>query len=170
VTAIQTSASTSLNGLRRRFRGTIVEPGGPEWAAATQAFNLAFTQQPTIVALPADAEDVRTLVEFAWQTGLQLAPQRTGHNAEPLGALGGVILVKTDLLQGVAIDVNERVARVRSGAKWGALVPHASDLGLAALHAPRRTSASRATRSAAASAGTRASSGSPRTASPRSSW
>jgi FAD binding domain/Berberine and berberine like len=134
VTAIQTNASTSLNGLRRRFRGTIVEPGGSEWSAVTQAFNLAVTQQPALVALPADAEDVRTLVEFAWQTGLQLAPQRTGHNAEPLGSLDGVILVKTDLLQGIAIDVSERIARVRSGAKWEALVPHASNLGLAALH------------------------------------
>jgi FAD binding domain-containing protein/berberine-like enzyme len=134
VTAIQTNANPSLSSLRRRFRGTIVEPGAPEWGDATQAFNLAFTQRPALVALPADAEDVRTLVAYARQTGMQLAPQRTGHNAEPLGAMDNVILVKTDLLQGVVIDTNKRIARVRSGAKWETVVPRASDLGLAALH------------------------------------
>ena len=39
------------------------------------------------------------------RNGLQVAPQRTGHNAEPLGAMDDVILVRTDRLQGVEIDV-----------------------------------------------------------------
>src|SRR4029077_7269558 len=61
--------------------------------------------------------------------------QRTGHNAEPLGdALDQMILIKTDAMQGVEIDVERRIVRLRAGAKWGNVVPQASDLGLAALH------------------------------------
>jgi FAD/FMN-containing dehydrogenase len=45
-----------------------------------------------------------------------------------------VVLVKTDALKGVAIDVGRRMARVASGSKWADVVPRASDLGLAALH------------------------------------
>ena len=75
------------------------------------------------------------IVEFARAQGMQVTAQRTGHNAEPLGdALDQMILVKTDAMQGVEIDVERRIARVRAGAKWGNVVPQASDLGLAALH------------------------------------
>jgi FAD binding domain len=76
---------------------------------------------------------VIAIVQFAGAQGVQVTAQRTGHHAEPLAANDDVILVKTDALQGVEIDV-ERVARVRSGAKWGNVVPRASELGLAALH------------------------------------
>ena len=75
-----------------------------------------------------------TIVSFAAANGLQVAPQRTGHNAEPLGAMDDVILVRPTSLRGVEIDVERRVARVRAGSKWEDVVPRASELGLAALH------------------------------------
>jgi FAD/FMN-containing dehydrogenase len=132
VTTIETT--TNLQTLQRRFKGAVIEPAGDGWDTATQAFNLAFTQQPELVAVPADEQDVVTIVEFARANGMQVAPQRTGHNAEPLGTMDNVILVKTDALQGVEIDVRRRRARVRSGSKWGDVVPRASELGLATLH------------------------------------
>ena len=75
------------------------------------------------------SQDVITIVNFARDNGMQVAPQRTGHNAEPLGDLSELILVKTDALQGVEIDVERRIARVASGAKWAEVVPLASELG-----------------------------------------
>ena len=132
MTAIETGSA--LQGLRRRVRGAVIEPGQPGWDAATLAFNLAFTQEPTAVAVPEDERDVAEIVRFAAANGLQVAPQRTGHNAEPLGAMDDVILLRTDKLRGVEIDVERRVARVRAGSKWEDVVPRASELGLAALH------------------------------------
>ncbi len=132
--APRVSPVPALRSLRSRFRGAVIEPGRDGWDAATQAFNLTVAQQPALVAVPADAEDVTTIVEFARANGMQVAAQRTGHNAEPLGALDEVILVKTDALQGVDIDVERKLARVASGSKWADVVPPASDLGLAALH------------------------------------
>ena len=102
----------ALRSLRRRFKGALVEPGGNGWDAATQAFNLTVTQEPMIAALPQDVEDVVALVEFARDHGFQLTAQRTGHNAEPLGSLDETILVKTDAMQGVEIDVERKIARV----------------------------------------------------------
>lgn len=125
---------SAARSLRRRIQGAVLEPGETGWDAATQAFNLAFVQQPTLTAVPESVEDVIAIVDFARESGLQVAPQRTGHNAEPLGAMEGVILLKTDALQGVEIDTERRIARVSSGAKWGDVVPRASELGLAALH------------------------------------
>ena len=124
----------ALSSLRSRFKGAVIEPGRDGWDAATQAFNLTVVQQPALVAVPADAEDVIEIIDFARANGMQVAAQRTGHNAEPLGALDDVILVKTDELKGVDIDAERRVARVGAGSKWADVVPPASDLELAALH------------------------------------
>lgn len=125
---------TTLTTLREQVDGVVLAPGDPGWDAATLAFNTAFTQEPSLVAIPANVRDVQTLVVHARENGLQVAPQRTGHNAEPLGSMDDVLLLRTDALRGVEIDVDRRVARVLSGAKWGDLVPRASELGLAALH------------------------------------
>lgn len=133
-TTVPSRSTIDVRALRARFRGAVVLPGEVGWGRATAAFNLAFVQSPALVALPADEADVSALVNFAREHDLRLAPQRTGHNAEPLGVMDDVILVKTDALQGVEIDSGRRIARVRSGAKWGDLVPAASELGLAALH------------------------------------
>jgi FAD/FMN-containing dehydrogenase len=112
----------------------VLEPGAEGWDAATQAYNLTCVQAPALTVVPSDVQDVIEVVDFARENGLQVAPQRTGHNAEPLGALEDVILLKTDALRGVEIDAERRIARVRSGAKWADVVPAASELGLAALH------------------------------------
>ena len=123
-----------LRWLRDRMRGAMLAAGEPGWDTARQAYNLVVEQTPELIALPADEQDVVAVVEFARENGLQVAPQRTGHNAEPLGSLEGVILLKTDGLIGVEIDVERRIARVGAGVKWGDVVPRASELGLAALH------------------------------------
>ena len=131
---MSTTITPRYEALRDVLEGTIVEPGDPEFAAAAQAFNLTVVQQPELVALPADEQDVIAIVNFARAHGMRVAPQRTGHNAEPLGALDDVILVRTDDMRGVEIDAERRVARVRAGSKWEDVVPAASQLGLAALH------------------------------------
>jgi FAD/FMN-containing dehydrogenase len=133
MTAIRTPAS-SIDSLRRRIQGSVLERGDAGWDAATLAYNTTVAQSPALVALPENASDVGAIVRFARENGLQVAPQRTGHNAEPLGSLDDVILLRTDRLQGVSIDPERRTARVAGGTKWGDVVPRASELGLAALH------------------------------------
>jgi FAD/FMN-containing dehydrogenase len=127
-------AGTDMRALRARVKGSIIEPGDGGWDAATLAYNLTIQQQPALTALPADEQDVTAVVGYAREHGLQIAPQRTGHNADPLGSLDDVVLLRTDRMQGVEIDADRRLARVRAGAKWADVVPQASELGLAALH------------------------------------
>jgi FAD binding domain/Berberine and berberine like len=86
------------------------------------------------VAFPAEAEDVQQIVRYAGTEGLQVAPQRTGHNAAPLGSLENAILLKTDALDTVHIDAAAMKVRVGAGVKWESVVPEASDLGFAVLH------------------------------------
>ncbi|HET7129645.1 MAG TPA: FAD-binding oxidoreductase [Gaiellaceae bacterium] len=117
-----------------RLRGAVVRPGDARWDMARQAFNLTVDQNPVAVAFPADVADVQAAVRHAADAGLRVAPQRTGHNAAPLGTVEDAILLRTDALQGVEIDAARRHARVGAGHKWEDVVPAASELGLAALH------------------------------------
>jgi FAD/FMN-containing dehydrogenase len=123
-----------LEALRARIAGDVYAPGEDGWNAERGAFNLTVNQTPALVAVPAGPDDVATIVRFAGEAGLRVAPQRTGHNAGPLGSLEGTILLKTNRLDSVEIDAAARRAWVGAGARWEDVVPAASELGLAALH------------------------------------
>ncbi|HVW16937.1 MAG TPA: FAD-binding oxidoreductase [Solirubrobacteraceae bacterium] len=129
-----TAAGVVPDVLRERVKGAVLEPGRPGYEEATQAFNTTVVQRPPIVVVPEDEDDVIAVVDVAREHGLQVAPQRTGHNAAPLEDLSGVVLLRTDALRGVEIDAERGVARVRAGSKWEDVVPRASELGFAALH------------------------------------
>src|SRR5581483_7147071 len=78
-----------LPAMRTNTRTTdcLIEPGDPAWTAATGTFDLTVAQEPALVALPETEADVVAVVDFAREHGMQVAPQRTGHNAKPLGPL-----------------------------------------------------------------------------------
>ena len=120
--------------LRRLIGGAVIGPDDDNWDAARQTFNLRVDQRPAMIAVPASREEVATVVRFANDAGLRVAPQRTGHNAEPLGSLERTILLKTSRLDRVHVDPRARCARVGAGARWEDVVPLASEHGLAALH------------------------------------
>jgi FAD/FMN-containing dehydrogenase len=128
-----TAQLSEVSRLRDRV-GRVVTPVDAGWDAARLAFNLTVDQHPTLIAYPASAAEVAEVVRFADERELRVAPQRTGHNAGPLGSLERTILLKTDDLGGVEIDASARRARVGSGMKWEHVVPRASEMGLAALH------------------------------------
>jgi FAD/FMN-containing dehydrogenase len=128
-----TAQLNEVSRLRDRV-ARVVTPVDAGWDAARLAFNLTVDQHPALIAYPSSAREVSEVVKFAKERELTVAPQRTGHNAGPLGDLGRTILLKTDDLGGVEIDASARRARVGSGMKWAHVVPQASDMGLAALH------------------------------------
>ena len=75
------------------------------------------------------------IVRFAREHGKRVAPQRTGHNAAPLGDLADTrARARRTTFDEVADRRGARRARVGGGAQWQDLVPQASEMGLAALH------------------------------------
>ena len=122
------------SALRRLIGGDVIGPEDAGWDAARLTFNLRVDQRPALIAVPGSREEVATVVRFAREAGLRVAPQRTGHNAEPLGSMERTILLKTNRLDRVHVDPVARRARVGSGARWEDVVPVASEHRLAALH------------------------------------
>src|SRR3954468_7096556 len=87
------------------LRGEVVGPQDAGYDQARQAWNLAADQRPAFVVFPESAEDVVAIVDYARQTGLQVVPQGTGHNAQPIVWKDDMILLSTSRMRGVEIDV-----------------------------------------------------------------
>ena len=110
---------------------TMLEPGELGWDAARRAFNLAVDQRPAAIALPLDEHDVVAAVLAARERGLRVVAQCAGHRAGRVGALDDALLLRTNALAGVEIDVRAHRARVRAGARWADVMDRASLMGLA---------------------------------------
>jgi FAD/FMN-containing dehydrogenase len=128
------TTSGAARTLRAQIDGAVVSPADRGYDEARGTFNLTDDLRPALIAFPEDEAEVVAVVEVAREHGLRVAPQRSGHNASPLGQASDAIVLRTDALQGVELDATAHTARVRSGAKWANVVPQASELGLAALH------------------------------------
>jgi FAD/FMN-containing dehydrogenase len=123
-----------IETLAAQMRGRVVTASDPDWDATRQVFNLAMDLKPAAVALPLDAVDVIAAVDYARASGLRVAPQATGHNADAHGALEDTLLVDVRELQDVSVDPGARRVRVGAGVKWARVSPQLSEHGLAGLH------------------------------------
>jgi FAD/FMN-containing dehydrogenase len=132
------SQSSRFAELQSRIDGQVITAGDDAWDSSRQTFNLTHDQQPAALVRVASAEDVAEAVRYAAKHGLRIAPQSTGHNAGPIEGLEDALLVRTDDLQEVSIDLVERRARVGSGVRWGSVSDPASAAGLAPLSGSSR--------------------------------
>ncbi|MFC3963349.1 FAD-binding oxidoreductase [Nocardia jiangsuensis] len=119
-----------------RGNGELHLPGEPGYDAARTPWNLAVDLRPAAVALPRSLDEVIGLVRAAAAAGLRVAPQSTGHGANPLGErpLDDVLLLRLTGFTGVTIDPEARVARVLGGTQWLPVIEAAAAHGLTALH------------------------------------
>jgi hypothetical protein len=132
------SQSSRFSELQSRIHGQVLTEGDEAWDASRQTFNLTHDQRPAALVRVANADDVAETVRYAAQRGLRIAPQSTGHNAGPIEGLEDSLLVRTDSLREVRIDVAARRARVGSGVRWAAVADPASEAGLAPLSGSSR--------------------------------
>ena len=123
----------ALHDLGERLSGDVVTPDAEGWEAARQAWNLAVDQRPVAVAYPETADDIATIVRFAAEHGIRIAFNAGGHNAGPLDWAADTILLKTERMRAVSVDVAARRARVEAGVLASALAAAAGEHGLAYL-------------------------------------
>lgn len=126
------AAAAALRGL---CGGAVHLPGDPAYDEARMPWNLHVDERPAAVAYPAVPAEVATVVRAAARTGLQVAPQGTGHGAPPLaGRLGDAVLLRTSAMTELRIDPERRIARAGAGVLWADVVERARRHGLAGRH------------------------------------
>lgn len=122
-----------LRELGDRLDGDVVMQGDETWDTARQAWNLAVDQRPVAVVYPESADDVVATVLLAAERGLRIAFNAGGHNAGPIDWRVDTLLLKSERMRGIEIDVAARRARVEAGALAKPLAVAAGDHGLAYL-------------------------------------
>lgn len=129
-----TSDTRDASSLRGLCGQAVHLPGDLGYDAARMPWNVAVDQRPAAVTYPASAEEVAEVVRAARAADLRVAAQGTGHNANPLGPLDDVVLVRTSAMTSVTVDPEARTARVGAGVLWLDVVEALAPYGLMALH------------------------------------
>ena len=120
----------ALVALQNRLTGTLLLPDDVGYDTARLPWNLAIEQHPVAVAVPADIDDLRVLLEAARESGVRLAVQPSGHGASD--ALARAVLVRMSAFDDLEVDRERGIARVGSGVRWGAVVDALEGSGWAA--------------------------------------
>jgi len=128
-----TMVGRDLQALRAAVAGQVFVPGQAGYDQARQGWNLAVDTRPAVVVAAGSAADVTQAVRYARAHGMRVAPQGTGHGAEPLEPLDGAMLLRTTRMRQVRIDPATRTARAEAGATWADVTVPAGRHGLAAL-------------------------------------
>lgn len=125
---VQIPANEIASELQAVVRGPVhsAESGG--YADEAAGFNLAVPHHPSVAVGVLDALDVQAVVRLARSRKWKVAVQTTGHGS--LMPIDAEVLISTRRMDAVSIDVEQRVARIGGGARWGSVVALAAEHGL----------------------------------------
>jgi len=100
----------------RGLKGRVIGPGDADYDAARAAFYGGIDKHPAAIIRVADASDVQRVVNYARETGVELAIRSGGHS--PIGISlsdGGIVLDLHDM-RSIEIDAEGGTAWAQTGA------------------------------------------------------
>lgn len=103
----------------------------PEYQPSLLGFNRAIVHTPDLVVVPRTVQEVIATVTFANRNDLPIRVLGKGHGVQ--SAVTDGIVIATDGLAFVSVDVEGRTARVGAGATWTDVLTATTPLGLAGL-------------------------------------
>jgi FAD/FMN-containing dehydrogenase len=109
----------TIEQLREQVRGEVVTPDDEGYEDARKIYNAMIDRRPGVVVRSANAGDVIAAVNFARESGLDLAIRGGGHSVPGFGTVDDGVVIDLSRMRGVRVDpVNQR-ARAEGGATWG---------------------------------------------------
>jgi len=122
------SARTEIPG----FAGSFTGPDDASYEETRAIYNAMIDRRPSLIATPADAEDVAKVVSFAAAHDLLLAVRGGGHNGAGLGSCDDGVVLDLSNLKDIEVDPGARTVRVGGGCLWGEVDAATGEHGLAA--------------------------------------
>ncbi len=109
----------TLATLAQRLRGELITPGDAAYDEARLVWNGMFDRRPTAIARVQGAVDVVAVVDYARETGTELAVRGGGHSTSGQSTIDGGIVLDFSQMRAVLVDPQAKVARAQAGALWG---------------------------------------------------
>jgi FAD/FMN-containing dehydrogenase len=121
------SARTEIPG----FAGSFTGPDDASYEGTRAVYNAMIDRRPSLIATPADAENVARVVSFAASHDLLLAVRGGGHNGAGLGTCDDGVVLDLSKLKDIEVDPGARTVRVGGGCLWGEVDAATGEHGLA---------------------------------------
>jgi FAD/FMN-containing dehydrogenase len=124
-------ARPTIDQLREQVRGDVIAPDDGAYEEARKVYNAMIDKRPAVVVRPVNAGDVIAAVNFARESGIDLAIRGGSHGVPGFGTCDGGVVVDLSRMKGVRVDPAKRAARAEGGATWGDLNAATHAFGLA---------------------------------------
>ncbi|MFJ9828952.1 FAD-binding oxidoreductase [Streptomyces sp. NPDC101160] len=122
---------TAVESLRELLRGEVTGPQDAGYDEARAIYNAMIDRRPAVIARCADTTDVRAVVRYARDTGMDLTVRGGGHSGGGLCLADGALMLDLSGLRWVRVDPESRTAVVGGGSRLGDLDHEAHGYGLA---------------------------------------
>jgi FAD/FMN-containing dehydrogenase len=109
----------TIDQLREQVRAPVLTRGDVDYDEARTVHNGMFDKHPSVIVRAGQVADVVAAVNFARETGAELAVKGGGHSAPGFGTTDGGAQLDLTLMRHVHVDPSARTARAGGGATWG---------------------------------------------------
>jgi FAD/FMN-containing dehydrogenase len=123
----------ALHALRHQLRGSVSDPGEPEYDEACTLFNARIERRPRHIVHASRPHHVAAALEYARLRNLPVAVRAGGHSVAGLSLVDDGIVIDVRGFDEIVVDPERRVARVGAGVRWGALDAVTQAHGLATV-------------------------------------
>src|SRR4051812_21343708 len=110
--------SSSFQALQEKVRGQVITEDQADYDNARAVFNGMIDKRPAAILRVSQVADVIAGVNFARDTGMDLALRGGGHSAPGFGTCDGGLVVDFAGCRGVRVDPSAATARAEAGATW----------------------------------------------------
>jgi len=111
-------STASVDGLRSRMRGEVLDPASDAYDATRVVWNGMIDRRPALIARCRNAADVMASVNFAREHGLAIAIRCGGHNVAGYAVCDGGLMIDMSLMNDVQVVPGLDRAIVGGGATW----------------------------------------------------
>ena len=113
-------AATNVGQLREQVRGEVVTAEDSGYEEARRVHNAMIDRRPRVIVRCAGPDDVVAAVNFARESGLDLAVRGGAHSVPGFGTADEAVVIDLSRMQAVDVDADRSTARAEGGATWGA--------------------------------------------------
>ena len=110
---------TSINELKGKLRGSIIQPGDNDYEGARKVYNAMIDKKPRLIARCVDVADVILCVNFARENKVLLSIRGGGHNAGGLGICDDGLVIDLGAIKYARVDPAAGTVTAGGGCTWG---------------------------------------------------
>ncbi len=116
--------------LRKKFKGSLLRSGEPEFAEASGIWNGMVARTPGLIARCADVADVQAAVRSAAAAGIVTAVRCGGHSLAGFSTCDDGLVIDLSRMRHVTVDEKARLARAAGGCLLGSIDTATQQVGL----------------------------------------